>query len=140
MSAQPLSVGCLIFDRMDQIDFTGPFEVLSRMPDTTVQIVAKEADLFAFGPECRSRSLRNQRSPSAESSVFTVWIDFPTRDSAFTMTRMGKGDRFAIAAKTHPEVLLGYVFSNGNGTWSVERDGKKLPEGYATIGEAAKAL
>ena len=27
---------------MDQIDFTGPFEVLSRMPDTTVQIVGKE--------------------------------------------------------------------------------------------------
>jgi cyclohexyl-isocyanide hydratase len=35
-------VGCLIFTQMDQIDFTGPFEVLSRMPDTTVQIVGKE--------------------------------------------------------------------------------------------------
>ena len=42
MTTQPLSVGCLIFERMDQIDFTGPFEVLSRMPDTTVQAVAKE--------------------------------------------------------------------------------------------------
>jgi cyclohexyl-isocyanide hydratase len=42
MTTQPLSVGCLIFEQMDQIDFTGPFEVLSRMPDTTVQIVAKE--------------------------------------------------------------------------------------------------
>src|SRR5580693_10198103 len=39
---RPLSVGCLIFDQMDQIDFTGPFEVLSRMPDTTVQIVGKD--------------------------------------------------------------------------------------------------
>lgn len=38
----PLSVGCLIFDRMDQIDLTGPFEVLSRMPDTTVRLIAKE--------------------------------------------------------------------------------------------------
>jgi len=27
---------------MDQIDFTGPFEVLSRMSDTTVQVVGKE--------------------------------------------------------------------------------------------------
>jgi cyclohexyl-isocyanide hydratase len=27
---------------MDQIDFTGPFEVLSRMPDTTVHVVGKE--------------------------------------------------------------------------------------------------
>ncbi len=40
--ARPLSVGCLIFERMDQIDFTGPFEVLSRMPDATIQIIGKE--------------------------------------------------------------------------------------------------
>jgi cyclohexyl-isocyanide hydratase len=43
ITTQPLSVGCLIFERMDQIDFTGPFEVLSRMPDTTIQIIGKEA-------------------------------------------------------------------------------------------------
>jgi len=41
-SVRPLSVGCLIFEQMDQIDFTGPFEVLSRMPDTTVQAIGKE--------------------------------------------------------------------------------------------------
>jgi cyclohexyl-isocyanide hydratase len=35
-------VGCLIFERMDQIDFTGPFEVLSRMPDTAVHVIGKE--------------------------------------------------------------------------------------------------
>ena len=29
---------------MDQIDFTGPFEVLSRMSDTTVQIIGKEVE------------------------------------------------------------------------------------------------
>lgn len=42
ITRRPLLVGCLIFESMDQIDFTGPFEVLSRMPDTTVRIVAKE--------------------------------------------------------------------------------------------------
>ncbi|MGB6133661.1 MAG: DJ-1/PfpI family protein [Acidobacteriaceae bacterium] len=42
LSARPLSVGCLIFERMDQIDFTGPFEVLSRMPDTTIRVIAKQ--------------------------------------------------------------------------------------------------
>lgn len=42
ITAQPLSVGCIIFPQMDQIDFTGPFEVLSRMPDTTIQIIGKE--------------------------------------------------------------------------------------------------
>ena len=37
-----LSVGCLIFPQIDQIDFTGPFEVLSRMPDRTVHLAGKE--------------------------------------------------------------------------------------------------
>jgi cyclohexyl-isocyanide hydratase len=43
ISTQPLSVGFLIFAQMDQIDFTGPFEVLSRMPDTTMHVVGKES-------------------------------------------------------------------------------------------------
>ncbi len=42
ITTRPLSVGCLIFEQMDQIDSTGPFEVLSRMPDTTVQVVGEE--------------------------------------------------------------------------------------------------
>ena len=42
LSVRPLSVGCLIFEQMDQIDFAGPFEVLSRMSDTKVQIIGKE--------------------------------------------------------------------------------------------------
>jgi cyclohexyl-isocyanide hydratase len=41
LSVRPLSVGCFIFEQMDQIDFTGPFEVLLRMPDTAVQIIGK---------------------------------------------------------------------------------------------------
>ena len=41
ITMRPLSVGCLIYAQMDQIDFTGPFEVLSRMPNTTIRIVGK---------------------------------------------------------------------------------------------------
>jgi hypothetical protein len=41
-TTRPLTVGCLIFERMDQIDFAGPFEVLSRMKETTVRVVGKE--------------------------------------------------------------------------------------------------
>ncbi|WP_165246357.1 DJ-1/PfpI family protein [Paludisphaera soli] len=37
-----LHIGILIFPRMDQIDFTGPFEVLSRVPDSTVHVFAKD--------------------------------------------------------------------------------------------------
>jgi cyclohexyl-isocyanide hydratase len=36
-----LTIGCLIFLRMDQIDFTGPFEVLSRIPTSTIHVISK---------------------------------------------------------------------------------------------------
>jgi cyclohexyl-isocyanide hydratase len=31
--ANHLNIGAIIYPEMDQIDFTGPFEVLSRLPD-----------------------------------------------------------------------------------------------------------
>lgn len=37
-----LGIGIIIFPRMDQIDFTGPFEVLSRVPNATVHVLWKE--------------------------------------------------------------------------------------------------
>ena len=48
MTAQSLSVGCLLFEHIDQIDFTGPFEVLSRMPGSIMQITAKKLRPFAI--------------------------------------------------------------------------------------------
>jgi cyclohexyl-isocyanide hydratase len=35
-----LRIGGLIFPRLDQIDFTGPFEVLSRIPNSTIHVIA----------------------------------------------------------------------------------------------------
>lgn len=37
----PLTIGAIIFDGVDQIDFTGPFEVLSRLPDSTFHVIGK---------------------------------------------------------------------------------------------------
>lgn len=37
-----LHIGAIIFPRIDQSDFTGPFEVLSRVPDSTFHIIWKE--------------------------------------------------------------------------------------------------
>lgn len=37
----PISIGSLICPRLDQIDFTGPFEVFSRMPEAQVFVIAK---------------------------------------------------------------------------------------------------
>lgn len=36
-----LEIGALIFEELDQMDFTGPFEVLSRLPDSTFHIFGK---------------------------------------------------------------------------------------------------
>jgi cyclohexyl-isocyanide hydratase len=42
LRARPLQIGVLIFPAMDQIDFTGPFSVLSRIPGATVHVLAKD--------------------------------------------------------------------------------------------------
>ena len=36
-----LTIGVLLFPRLDQIDMTGPLEVLSRIPNSTIQVIAK---------------------------------------------------------------------------------------------------
>ena len=38
-----LQIGSLLFDRLDQIDLTGPFEVLSRIPNATCRLYGKTA-------------------------------------------------------------------------------------------------
>jgi len=35
---QPLQIGSLLFEGLDQIDLTGPFEVLSRLPNSTTRV------------------------------------------------------------------------------------------------------
>lgn len=37
-----LQIGSLLFEGLDQIDLTGPFEVLSRLPNSTHRIYAKD--------------------------------------------------------------------------------------------------
>jgi cyclohexyl-isocyanide hydratase len=46
MSANPTPchIGFLIFPEMTQIDFTEPYEVFARLPETVVQVVARTAD------------------------------------------------------------------------------------------------
>jgi cyclohexyl-isocyanide hydratase len=40
----PLSVGMLLFDGVTQLDLTGPYEVLSRMPSTRVSLLASKVE------------------------------------------------------------------------------------------------
>ena len=39
-----LQIGSLLFEGVDQIDLTGPFEVLSRIPNATYRIYGKTAE------------------------------------------------------------------------------------------------
>ncbi|TXM87446.1 DJ-1/PfpI family protein, partial [Methylobacterium sp. WL103] len=39
-----LQIGSLLFEGLDQIDLTGPFEVLSRIPNATYRIYAPTAE------------------------------------------------------------------------------------------------
>ncbi len=40
---RPLEIGALVFEGIDQLDLTGPFEVLATMPDVTFRLYAKSA-------------------------------------------------------------------------------------------------
>ena len=40
--SKQLQIGALIFPGVDQIDFTGPFEIFSRLPGATYHIIAKD--------------------------------------------------------------------------------------------------
>src|SRR5687767_14814295 len=39
-----LQIGSLLFEGLDQIDLTGPFEVLSRIPDSTYRVFGKTTE------------------------------------------------------------------------------------------------
>lgn len=39
-----LQIGSLVFEKMDQIDLTGPFEVLARIPNSTYRLYGKTLD------------------------------------------------------------------------------------------------
>lgn len=41
MTAAPFRIGFLLFPRLTQLDLTGPYEILSRMPDSETHLVAK---------------------------------------------------------------------------------------------------
>ncbi len=41
------TIGLLIFPRMTQLDFTGPFEVFARIPETKIHVLWKRIEPVA---------------------------------------------------------------------------------------------
>jgi cyclohexyl-isocyanide hydratase len=46
LRSKPLEIGMLIYPSMEQIDFTGPFEVLARIPNAAVHVIGTQAGPF----------------------------------------------------------------------------------------------
>jgi hypothetical protein len=43
-TARTLRIGMILFPGLDQMDFTGPFEVFSRLPEATVHVLWKNLE------------------------------------------------------------------------------------------------
>jgi cyclohexyl-isocyanide hydratase len=41
---EQIEIGAIVFPRMDQMDLTGPFEVLSRIPGARFHVLRKDKD------------------------------------------------------------------------------------------------
>ena len=54
--SKPCHIGLLLFPEMTQIDFTEPYEVFARLPDTVVHVVAKTARSGADRPRAGAAS------------------------------------------------------------------------------------
>ena len=52
MPHTPLQFGGLVFPGMDQMDFTGPFEVLSLIPDSRFHVLLKDLTPAAAAAWC----------------------------------------------------------------------------------------
>jgi cyclohexyl-isocyanide hydratase len=76
MSGRPLQAGMLCYPRLTQLDLTGPYEVLSRMPDAEVHILWKDtAPVKTEGGFCivPTRSLRESLESGRPCGARRSW-------------------------------------------------------------------
>ena len=100
--------------------------------------IAKKASLAARAA-LRKAAGKRQR-PGTKKNGSRTWPTLNFRDTPYSIWKAGKGDRFSVAAKGFAHPVIGYVYSNGDGTWSIERKGEKLAGTYNSIDQAATAL
>ena len=95
-----LRIGSLLFDGLDQIDLTGPFEVLSRIPNATYRLYGKTIE-----PVRDPRGLR--LTPDA------AWADAPQLDVLHVPGGFGQ------EALMEDEDLLAWIRGQAAGAHSV---------------------
>ena len=65
-----LQIGSLLFEGLDQIDLTGPFEVLSRVPNSTYRVYGPSLEPSATS--AASGSCRTPSSPTPRASTYST--------------------------------------------------------------------
>ena len=75
------NVGFVIFPDLTQLDFTGPQQVLARLPDSAMHIVAKTKDAGPSGDQEPAAPATNDGSPTPEelSAALTLIKSHLTR-------------------------------------------------------------
>jgi hypothetical protein len=115
---KPLSIGLLIYPNMDQIDFTGPFEVPARIPPEMALGEAPELDVLGVpGGPGQEAIIRNEpataREFSASSSLGRVLRCNDHRGElatacAATRTRQGEASDFREIMRTAIDGALNF--------------------------------
>jgi cyclohexyl-isocyanide hydratase len=111
MAKNPLQVGMLCYPRFTQLDLTGPYEVLSRMPDTQVHILWKDtAPVKTEGGFCIVPNLKLGDSPKLDVLVVPGGLgqqDLMEDDEALTFLRtQAETARYVVSVCTG-SLLLG---------------------------------
>jgi cyclohexyl-isocyanide hydratase len=91
---EPFSVGMVMFDGMTQLDLTGPYEVLARMPNTRVHLVA------------------SSKAPVRTEWGMTITPDF-SFDDAPPLDLLCVPGGWGVDARLEDERLLGFLRLHG---------------------------
>jgi cyclohexyl-isocyanide hydratase len=111
MAKNPLQVGMLCYPRLTQLDLTGPYEVLSRMPDTQVHILWKDTvPVKTEGGFCIVPNLKLGDSPKLDVLVVPGGLgqqDLMEDDEVLTFLRtQAETARYVVSVCTG-SLLLG---------------------------------
>jgi hypothetical protein len=85
-----LQIGSLLFEGVDQIDLTGPFEVLSRIPNSSYRIYGKSTETV--------RDLRGLRLTPDVALADAPQLDAQARQSVAAITAQREATARRVAA------------------------------------------
>lgn len=126
-----LLIGGLIFPDMDQCDFTGPFEVLSRIPDSTFFTISKDKQVV--------RDMRGLKIVADTTIKDAPLLDVLLIPGGYGQERISSDEAILAFIRKQAENVL-YVFSVCTGTLTCGAAGLLHGRRATTHWAAMKAL